>query len=39
MLVANGGLNVAHPIMWFGVVPSRKPWGSNVKQKLVFAKL
>jgi hypothetical protein len=37
--MANGGLNVAHPILQFDVLRSRKPWGLNVKKKSTFTKL
>jgi hypothetical protein len=37
--MVNGRLNVAHPILQFDVVPSKKPWGSNEKQKSIFANL
>jgi hypothetical protein len=37
--MGNGGLNVAHPILLFDVLRSRKPWGLNVKQISTFTNL
>jgi hypothetical protein len=37
--MANGELNVAHPILQFNVIGSRKPWDSNAKQISIFTNL
>ncbi len=39
MLMASGGLNVAHIILQFNVLCFRKPWGLNVKQTSTFTNL
>jgi hypothetical protein len=31
VLMAGGGLNIAHPVLLFDVLCSRKPQGLNVK--------
>jgi len=30
VLMVNCTLNIAHPVLWFNVIQSKKPWGSNV---------
>jgi hypothetical protein len=37
--MASGKLNIAHPILQFDVLHSRKSWGSNAKQKSTFTNL
>jgi hypothetical protein len=39
MLMANGVLNVAHPILQFNVLHYKKPQRSNAKQGSTFANL
>jgi hypothetical protein len=39
MLMAIGILNIAHPILQFNVLHSKKPWWSDAKQISTFTNL